>query len=300
VKQDTGTTKVLTVALPISTNKLSGGGVIDWHDLANTFDWINLMAFDSHGEFDAADPSLQTAMDQAPASEIMAAVNYLTGKGVNPKQIVVGAPTYTREMLVKTKPSSATNYGYGYGKDMNPIGTNLTIYKPDTNYADAPNAEDYYPSGGMVDNTGVYSYNCMLQAQRKLSVNYCPAPTSVPTQTDNRGLFGQPLPSDIQFTTISDSSEVVEHAWAYGSSYSVIMSPSSAGGIVNQKYTMYPVFSYDTPATVGQKANKLVKANGLGGMWFWDIHNDAYKSADANNSLYLTVTKILGTNTKSK
>jgi hypothetical protein len=88
-------------------------------------------------------------------------------------------------------------------------------------FTDAPNAEDYYPAGGMVDNTGVYSYNCMLQKQGVLSANYCPAPDSVPAKTDNRGLFGQPLPAKLYFTTIEgDSNDLgVSHAWAYDDAF---------------------------------------------------------------------------------
>jgi hypothetical protein len=31
-------------------------------------------------------------------------------------------------------------------------------------------------------------------------------------------------------------------------------------------------------------------------MWFWDIHNDAYKSADSAKYLYITAANKLGAN----
>lgn len=228
IKATTGYTKVLTVALPVVPAKMTGNNAIKWSDLANTFDWIDLMGLDVHGEFDAADANLMTPMDQAPASEMISSINYLIDSGVDPQRIVLGLPTYTRQMLVKNKPSAANNYGYGDKGSMNPTAIGLDVYKPML-FTDAPNAEDYYPAGGMVDNTGVYSYNCMLQKQGSLSANYCPSPTSPPSKTDNRGLFGQPLPPNVYFTTIPGSAAdlYIDHAWAYDDGYNVIKSPAA-------------------------------------------------------------------------
>jgi chitinase len=79
-----------------------------------------------------------------------------------------------------------------------------------------------------------------------------------------------------------------------------VKSPAAGNAVTinaNSKYNGYSVFSYDTPTVVEQKIDKLIKPLNLGGMWFWDIHNDAYKSADASRSLYLAATNKLGTNT---
>lgn len=301
VKADTGAMKVLTVALPIAPAKMTGKNSIKWSELKDTFDWIDLMAFDAHGQFDAADSSLMKAMDQAPAGELVAAINFLIDSGVDSRQIVLGSPNYTRQMLVVDKPSASNNYGY-LG-NMDPLTIGLDVYRPML-FTDAPNAEDYYPSGGMVDNTGVYSYNCVQYKLGKLSSNYCPAPDSVVSRADNRGLFGQPLPADLQVAEIAGSSLDlgVGHAWAFDQSYNVVKSPAAIANAVvdvNAKYKGYSVFSYDTPSTLGQKIDKIVAPYKLGGVWFWDIHNDTYKAADKDSSLYITAATKLGTNTQN-
>lgn len=301
VKADTGTTKVLTVALPIAPAKMTGKNSINWSDLKDTFDWIDLMAFDAHGQFDAADSNLMKAMDQAPTGELVKAINFLLDSGVDSRRIVLGSPNYTRQMLVVDKPSASNSYGYLGNMDPTKIG--LAVYNPML-FTDAPNAEDYYPAGGMVDNTGVYSYNCIQHKLGKLSSDYCPAPDSAASITDNRGLFGQPLPSDLQVTEIAGSSADlgVGHAWGFDQSYNVVKSPAAiANAIVdiNAKYNGYSVFSYDTPSTLGQKIDKIVTPYKLGGIWFWDIHNDTYKTADKDSSLYIAATNKLGTNTQN-
>ena len=58
------------------------------------------------------------------------------------------------------------------------------------------------------------------------------------------------------------------------------------------------MFSYDTPSIINQKIEKLVLPYKLGGVWFWDIHNDSYKKADIGKSLYVAATSKLGTNTQ--
>ena len=144
VKSDTGTTKVPTVALPIAPAKMTGKNSINWSDLKDTFDWIDLMAFDAHGQFDAADSNLMKAMDQAPTGELVKAINFLLDSGVDSRRIVLGSPNYTRQMLIVDKPFASNSYGYLGNMDPTKIG--LAVYKPML-FTDAPNAEDYYPAG---------------------------------------------------------------------------------------------------------------------------------------------------------
>lgn len=291
-----GIQKILTVALPVNVAKISGDGTINWKQLANNFDWIDLMAFDAHGEFDAADPNAQTPLDQGDTTDTQNAIEYLIKNGVNSRRIILGIPNYTREMLVDTLPTQDNDYTYGEkGKGtMNPAHIKgLALYIPDTTFADPPNPDPYYPVGGMVDNTGVYGYSCILKIKHPGHGSNCFAPETTPAYTDNRGLFGQPLPSDLKTTTITDKDGT--HAWAYSTQQSVVQSPQAGShmSISGATYGGYPVFSYDSPDVVKQKIQNLVIKEKLGGAWFWDIHNDAYDDRDAQYSLYRTAASAL-------
>ncbi|MGL4860109.1 MAG: glycosyl hydrolase family 18 protein [Enterobacteriaceae bacterium] len=295
VNQEMHSDKILSVAVPINLAKLNGDGQLHWKQLGGYFDLINLMGFDAHAEFDAKGP-VQAAMDQAPADEILAAVHSLQQQGVNSQKIILGIPNYTREMLVQSKPTAANNYTYGVKGEMNPQKIGLPLYYPDTTFSDPPNVVPYYPSGGAVDNTGVYGYSCVVSAltQGAHGSDTCWQPSQIPAATDNRGLFGQPLPTDFSVTTIPGI-DGVDHAWGYSLSQSVIQSPPAGNQVPIPQiyYKAYPVFSYDSPEVLKQKIDHIVKANNLGGVWFWDIHNDTYHDQDAQYSLYLTAVQAL-------
>jgi GH18 family chitinase len=274
----------LSIAAVASTKKMFGdNNSIDWKTINGEIDWLDLMAFDINGEFNAPNG---TALSQtATISELKEVVDAYVAAGIPSKHIVLGIPAYARGMLVKDQPSAAN--AYGYNGSLNYPG--ITIYNPNLDYLNPPNVQSYYPVTGMVDNTGVYSYSCfisLLPGGSQYAPN-CP----VNNQIDNRDLWGAPLPNSLTYVQNVDGNY---NDWIYGTNQNVTSSITYGYNPVPlSTYSAYPVYSLETQNSLTYKINNLVKASNLGGVWFWDFTQDSVKIP--NMSLFMTAYKTLGT-----
>jgi chitinase len=282
--QQNGKHYYLSIAAVASTEKMFGdNNSIDWKTIGTEVDWIDLMAIDINGEFNA--PSGTALSQTSTISSLKDVVNAYITAGIPSKHIVLGIPAYAREMLVKDQPSSANSYGYN--GSLNYPG--ISIYNPELDYLNPPNVQSYYPSAGMVDNTGVYSYSCFtaLFPGGSQYVPNCP----VNNQIDNRGLWGASLPSNLTYVQNVDGNY---NDWIYGTSQNVPSSITSGPSpTVLSTYAAYPVFSLETQNSLTYKINNLVKTSNLGGVWFWDFTQDSINIPSM--SLFLTAYKDLGT-----
>ena len=293
----------LTTAVVASAKKAKGQAEqgVDWQKVANSVDWLDLMAFDLHGEFDAPAPKDQAvAQSMSAPKELQEAINYYTETGKIPaRKIILGMPAYAREMLIADEPTESNKYGYlgnlkypGFQGYADAFKNTYYHGKPEYyDYQDNPNPEPYYPAGGMVDFTGAYHYQCFLSivTDGKAKDN-----CYVLKNRDNRGALGQLPPEELRLSypeELTLSYPEVNIAWLSGSKKNVAANfdgaPSSGAS-----YPAYPVFTLDTQKVVSEKAEKLVKANNLGGMWFWELTGDALKSPEY--SLFLQACKQLG------
>ncbi len=260
----TGKHYYISIATVASTKKYLGdNNTINWQTIAAEVDWIDLMAFDINGEFNAPNG---TALSQVSTlSDLEVILNDYIKVGIPSSHILLGVPLYAREMLVKDLPTQSNQYGYN--GSLNYPGIDKNLYTPDITYLNPPNVLPYYPATGMVDNTGVYSYSCFINLLPggESSAPSCPGPvSSIP---DNRSLWGAPLPQNLQFVSNVDNNG---NSWIYGTSQNVIADPSGA-----KTYLAYPVFTLETKESLTLKINNLVKKLNLGGVWFWDLTQDS-------------------------
>lgn len=280
LSQQDGVHYYLSVATSVNPYIAAGdNGSIDWKTVAQQVDWIDLMALDINGEFNAGAPSDQAvAASQAPLDYIQKALDfYITQSGVPSRKIVLGVPAYARQMLVQDQPASANQFGYG--GFMKYPGIDGVFNTFESNYyaagakysqafTDSPNPEAYYPAGGAVDFTGVYPYSCftkLLNPSTTVAVD-CPMMlNATPNGIDNRGQGGQELPSDIKAT------QVGVYDWLYSQSQSVVQNFYGGSGY----YPAYPVFSLESKRSLDTKIDQLVRPYNLGGVWFWDYTQDS-------------------------
>ena len=301
-KLDTSTNNYyLTTAVVASAEKAKGEGV-DWAKINKDVDWFNLMAFDLHGEFDAAPggSGLAQAMDDPDA--IDAVIEYYHNAGVPYNKIVLGNPLYAREMLVKENPA---NHNSGYKGNLRYSGYDnfekafadkyytcqdgiWNSTNPYCNFNDNPNVEAYYPAGGMVDFTGAYDYSCFLgviNGKKGQDATACP----INTPMDPRGNVGAALPSGLTLVKNGGPMGNDSIAWIYGNEKNV---NALFTGAPESKYPAYPVFTIDTQATVKYKIDNLINKYGLGGIWFWELSEDAL--TQPTYSLFKTACYDLG------
>ena len=271
LENQTGKHYYLSIATVASLDKFKGdNNTIDWKTIATQIDWIDLMAFDINGEFNA--PSGTALSQVSTISNLENVINGYIAAGVLANQIVLGSPLYAREMLVVDKPTANNNYSYN--DSLNYSG--IAIYSPQTDYLNPPNITPYYPATGMVDNTGVYSYSCfinLLPGGQGVNPN-CP----VNSVEDNRGLWGAPLPSGLKYISNVDG---LGNAWIYGSKQNIVTDPSGSSF-----YQAYPVYSLETQDSLKYKINNLVIKLKLRGVWFWDLTQDSINSPSM--SLFVT------------
>ncbi len=264
------------------TDKLSSNGSIDWGHIAEQVNWIDLMAFDVHGEFDASDED-GVAASMSPIDYLKKSLDfYIKDQGVPSNKILLGIPAYAREMLINEKPTQANNYGDQASLRYSNVDDVFDAFKDryydnPGNYAYAYNAnpDAFNPAGGMVDFTGVYSYTCFLEqvSGGKVS-NNCPMGG---TNLDKRGNAGTPLPSNLQLTHLDHDGDM--QGWMYSQQKDV---QQLFAGSPDAYYDAYPVFSFDTPTTVESKIKELVKKYDLGGVWFWTFTQDALTKSSQN------------------
>lgn len=289
----------MSTAIVASVKKAKGQARqgVDWQKVAKNVDWFDLLAFDLHGEFDAGAPKDQAiAKSMSGPDELQEVIDYyIQTEKIPAHKIILGMPAYAREMLVADKPTDSNKQGYR-GNLQYPVFEGYAeafknaYYQDNPNYfdyQDNPNPEPYYPVGGMVDFTGAYDYQCFLSSVTGgKATNNC----LTLNKMDNRGALGQ-LPPD-ELTLSYPEPEI---AWLSGNEKNVAANfdaaPSSGA-----PYPAYPVFTLDTQEVVKEKAGKLVRANKLGGMWFWELTGDALKSPEY--SLFLEACKELGRNGK--
>ena len=257
---------------------------IDWQNIANEVNWINLMSFDIHGEFDAgASDSEAIAQSETDINTIKQNLSiYINDLKIPHNKILLGIPAYAREMLVKDKPNKDNSYGYKnslhyYNYDIDFDAFKSAYYNPNDpnnyNYAYNANPEPYRPAGGMVDFTGAYNYSCFLPwlKQNKVDLpSLCPI-NFAHSYPDPRGNKGANLPDGLKLQYFKKDGDLM--AWAYSSEPNSV--PMSFKGAPFSTYDAYPVFTLETPATVKYKIDNIVKPEGLGGVWFWTLTNDA-------------------------
>lgn len=280
LSQQDGVHYYLSVATSVNPSIAPGdNGSIDWKTVAQQVDWIDLMALDINGEFNAGSPSNQAvAGSQAPLDYIQKALDfYIAQAGVPSRKIVLGVPAYARQMLVQDQPASANQFGYGgYMKYPGVDGVFNTFqsnyYAAGAPYSqaftDSPNPEAYYPAGGAVDFTGVYPYSCFTKLLNPSATVAADCPmmlNATPNGVDNRGQGGQVLPSDIKAT------QVGVYDWLYSQSQSVVQNFYGGSGY----YPAYPVFSLESKRSLDIKIDQLVRPYNLGGVWFWDYTQDS-------------------------
>ncbi len=267
---------------------------VDFKSISNSVDWFNLMSFDIHGEFDAAQPATKAkALSMSDPDELQNVIDYYLNTGIPPNKILLGLPAYAREMLVKNQPSKDNNYGYKgdlhYDNYENYYKAFSKEYYSDNkayfDYQDNPNIEPYYPVGGMVDFTGIYDYQCFLSdITNGLAQSKC----NVLSPMDNRGNVGQLPPSDLHLSTPKPGV-----AWLSGSEQNIAANFQNAP---TNTYPAYPVFTLDTQDTIHYKIENIVKKNKLGGVWFWELSQDALENPAY--SLFGQACKDLGKNGK--
>ncbi|QSH40219.1 glycoside hydrolase family 18 protein [Lentisphaerota bacterium ZTH] len=228
----------------------------------NNVSFITLMAYDMHGEYEAATPG-STAKSMSDPDEIEPVIRHLVNDlGIKPEKILLGMPNYAREMIV----TSDTNGGYD--QPLLPV----EIYQADTSYIDPANIEPYPGVGGMVDNTGVYYYSQL--ANKLFGTNYPDAVEAKP-YPGMRDTGGEALPATLQNQVITDKNI----SWAIGP-FGSVQKLGLNGVIPGQFFQGYPVFTFDTPASVKYKVDNLVKKYDLGGVSFWELYGDAYSAGD--------------------
>lgn len=273
---------LLTVAVWSNTDskKVTSNGSINWGDIAQKINWIDLMSFDQHGEFDAASKD-GVALSQTEINDVQKAIEFYISQGVPSKKILLGIPAYARQMLVKQKSNQKNNFGYGASLRYNGVDDVFEAFKNTYynsgkyQYAYNANPDAYYPAAGMVDFTGVYSYSCFIDLVSKGAENsYCPVSSG---SLDNRGNIGTPLPQKLKLKHLTVGNDKI--AWMFSNVANAV--PMKFDGAPSSTYNAYPVFSFDTPVTVRYKINKLVKKLKLGGVWFWTFTDDSLHSASA-------------------
>ncbi len=285
----------LTSAIVTTSIKAKGEAEqgVDWKAVGKDVDWFNIMAFDINGEFNAAKESDAEALATANPDDLKDAIEYYISIGIPSRKLLLGLPAYAREMLVSDAPGEDNKYGYagnlhypGYKKFFNAF--KQEYYKDNKAYfayQDNPNAEPYYPAGGMVDATGAYDYQCFLKpVTGGKATDNCPFLKKL----DNRGSIGQMPPSGLHL-----SSPVAGVAWLSGNQKNIkaIFKKSPAS-----TYPAYPVFTIDTQDVVHYKIENLVKKYKMGGVWFWELSEDALKAP--KYALFTQACKDLGENGK--
>ena len=286
----------LTTTIVASITKAKGetSQGVNWKTIANYVDWFNLMAFERHGEFGAAHPKNKArALSMSSPTDLQPVISYYISHGIKSNKILLGIPAYAREMLIAQRPTQANQYGYNgnlhYSNYKNYFNAFKTEYYQNNDnyykYQDNPNPEPHYPVGGMVDFTGAYDYQCFLSAiTQGKAQNNC----NVLNSLDNRGMIGQSLPENL---VLSYPSPGV--AWLSGNQQNIA---ANFVGSPSKLYPAYPVFTMDTQATVSYKIKHLVNKNKLGGIWFWELSEDALKSPQF--SLFVQACKDLNKNGK--
>lgn len=286
----------LTTAVVASPKKAKGEAEegVDWQKVASSADWLDLMGFDMHGEFDVVSGMKGLAQNMSESTELQSAIDFYIKKAHVPaRKIVLGGPTYAREMLVAQQPTEKNRFGYmgslrykGFEKYGQAFKKAYYTDNPDYfKFADNPNPEPYYPAAGMVDFTGTYSYSCFLDT---LTKGAAPSQCGFLVKRDNRGAIGQPIPKGLKLSYPEPNI-----AWLSDNKQSVKATFAGAPN-PSQPYPAYPVFTLDTQKVVRNKANKLVKANKLGGMWFWELSQDALQSP--KYALFTQACKSIGHN----
>ena len=208
--------------------------------------------------------------------------------------------------------------GFSVSQGYNKAGT--------TEYSvlDPANIDPMPDMGGMVDRTGVYPYSCIVDS----TLAGCPVEsftTPQPNQNKMLDASGQKLPPGFskpenQFNVVesigndgtitrsltkatlpASPSQKIIGSWI-DDTVSSDMPFKITGPIYGyQKGNQYGNsdqkdlgFTYDSPVSVEDKVNNLVKKYGLDGVWFWDILEDNHvSSATANNSLFLAAKTAL-------
>ncbi len=251
---------------------------VNWQKVGNSADWLDLMAFDIHGEFDTGLEKKTVAQGMAQPDEIQGAIDFYINKASIPaRKIVLGLPAYAREMLVNDQPAEDNQFGYlgnlhysGYQDYKNAFKQAYYSDYPDYyQFQDNPNPEPYYPVSGMVDFTGTYDYSCFLGT---LTGGAATSRCDVLTSRDNRGAIGQPLPKGLKLSYPKPGI-----AWLSDNKQSINANFIGAPQF-SHPFPAYPVFTLDTQQVVSEKADKLVKADKLGGMWFWELTGDALQN----------------------
>ena len=294
--EENGKHYYLTVAVVVSVPKIKGEAKqgVQWKTIATNVDWFNLMGFDINGEFNAGNPeSKARALAMSDPKALQSVIRYYISVGVPSKKIILGIPVYAREMLVAQKPIDANKYGYDASLHYMDYKGYFNAFKNEYyhynrayfDFQDNPNPDPYYPAGGMVDFTGVYDYQCFLHpiASGKATDN-----CNILKSRDNRGMVGQPTPKNL---TLSYPKPGV--AWLSGTQQDV---KANFVNSLSVFYPAYPVFTLETQKTVTYKVKHLVKGDQLGGVWFWDLSQDALKSP--KYSLFVQACKDLGQNGK--
>ncbi len=264
-------------------NAITANDSIDWQTIAKEVNWINLMSFDIHGEFDAGASGPQaTAQSETDINTIRQNIAVYKALKIPGRKILLGIPAYAREMLIRDKPAKSNDYGYrqslhyyNYQSDFDAFKS--TYYNPSDpyhyNYAYNANPEPYRPAGGMVDFTGVYNYSCFLPLLKQSKADLpslCPVGLAN-SSPDNRGNKGANLPDGLTLKYLKKDGDLI--AWAYSQKQGSV--PMGFTNAPAQTYDAYPVFTLETPATVKYKIDNIVKPEGLGGVWFWTLTNDA-------------------------
>ncbi|ASG68864.1 hypothetical protein CDV26_11160 [Francisella halioticida] len=152
----------------MNKDKITADGSINWGEVSKNLNWIDLMSFDQHGEFDAADGGSGKALSMTEIKELEVAIKSYIDAVVPAKKIILGIPAYAREMIVKDVPTASNNFGYNESLKYTNIDQVFNAFKQNYydsgkyQYAYNANPDAYNPAGGMVDFKGSYNYSCFV------------------------------------------------------------------------------------------------------------------------------------------
>lgn len=105
----------------VSPSKMVIDAGYDVPTLSKYFDWISIMAYDYHGQWDKKTghvaPMYRHPEDEVPTFNTNFTVNYWIEKGADPKKLVLGMPMYGQSFsLAETKRNGLNSASYGGGE----------------------------------------------------------------------------------------------------------------------------------------------------------------------------------------
>lgn len=214
-KQD-GTHYFLTIAAPAGINKIHELTATQWKTIATTVDYIDVMTYDFHGDWDkgqvgsdfmsamALDPTLDPTFNHPILGKynVIDALEAYVNLGVPKNKLVVGIPVYGRMMNIKS------------------TGPSKGLYQPITG---TPQGEWDNQQSGM---TGMVDYACIVD-QSACGNNYILPPLTLVAPTDNNlgqyALTPWGYAANLFITYDDDKSATYKANWILENNYAGVM-----------------------------------------------------------------------------